>query len=43
VLDEEQKITRPKQIYLGHDAREYLSLDQRQEGGALETEVRGPL
>ena len=43
VLDDEQRITRPKQIYLGYDAREYVPLDHRREGGALETEVRGPL
>ena len=43
VLDEEQKITRPKQIYLGYDERRYVPLDQRRDGGALETEVLGPL
>jgi citrate synthase len=43
VLDEEQKITRPKQIYLGSDERRYVPLDQRRAGGALETEVLGPL
>jgi citrate synthase len=43
VLDEEQKITRPKQLYLGHDARDYVPLDDRRDGGSLETEVRGPL
>jgi len=43
LLDEEQKITRPKQIYLGYDERPYVPLDQRRDGGALETEVYGPL
>ena len=43
VLDEEQKITRPKQLYLGYDERPYVPLDQRRDGGALETEVSGPL
>jgi citrate synthase len=43
VTDEEQKITRPKQIYLGHDERPYVPLDQRRDGGALETEVVAPL
>jgi citrate synthase len=43
VTDEEQKIMRPKQIYLGHDERPYVPLDQRRDGGALETEVVGPL
>jgi citrate synthase len=43
VLDEEQKITRPKQIYTGYDERSYVPLDHRREGGALETEVSGPL
>jgi len=27
--DSEQKIARPRQVYLGSDQREYLSLDQR--------------
>ena len=43
LLDEEQKITRPKQLYMGHDERPYVPLDQRRDGGALETEVKGPL
>jgi citrate synthase len=43
VLDEEQKITRPKQLYVGHDERRYVPLDQRRDGGAQETEVSGPL
>jgi len=43
LLDEEQRIVRPKQIYLGHGERHYPPLDQRRDGGALETEVRGPL
>lgn len=33
VLDEEQKITRPKQIYIGYDERSYVPLDQRRDGG----------
>jgi citrate synthase len=43
VLDEEQKITRPKQVYIGYDERSYVPLDQRRDGGALEPEVSGPL
>jgi len=43
LLDEEQKITRPKQLYVGYDERPYVPLDQRRDGGALETEVSGPL
>jgi len=43
LLDEEQKITRPKQLYVGHDERRYVPLDQRRDGGALETEVSGSL
>jgi len=43
VTDEEQKIARPKQLYVGHDERAYVPLDQRRDGGALETEVYGPL
>jgi citrate synthase len=40
--DEEQKIIRPKQIYLGHDQRQYVPLDERRDAGPLEPEVRGP-
>jgi citrate synthase len=43
VTDEEQKITRPKQLYVGYDERDYVPLDQRREGGPQETEVSGPL
>jgi len=43
LLDEEQKITRPKQLYVGYGERAYVPLDQRRDGGALETEVSGPL
>ena len=43
VLDEEQKITRPKQLYVGYPERRYVPLDQRREGGEGETEVKGPL
>jgi citrate synthase len=43
VLDEEQKIARPKQIYTGAEERSYVPLDLRRDGGAVETEVSGPL
>ncbi len=43
VLDEEQRIARPTQLYVGHDERPYLPLDRRRDIGAQETEVRGPL
>jgi citrate synthase len=29
LLDEEQKIARPRQVYLGHDKREYVALSDR--------------
>jgi citrate synthase len=29
LLDAEQKISRPRQIYLGHDLRSYIPLDHR--------------
>jgi len=29
LLDPEQKIARPRQIYLGHDTRPYVPIDQR--------------
>ena len=41
--DEEQRIARPRQLYTGYDARNYVPLEQREERGADETEVRGPL
>ncbi|HXJ33192.1 MAG TPA: citrate synthase [Candidatus Eisenbacteria bacterium] len=43
LTDEEQRIARPKQIYTGADSRRYVPIEQREEGGAEETEVRGPL
>jgi citrate synthase len=43
VLDPEQKMTRPKQLYTGYGERTYVPLAEREDGGALETEVRGPL
>jgi len=30
--DEDQKIARPRQVYLGHRTRDYISIDQRQPG-----------
>jgi citrate synthase len=29
LLDPEQKIARPRQIYLGYDTRHYVPIDQR--------------
>lgn len=29
LLDEDQKIARPRQIYLGHETRDYVGIDQR--------------
>jgi citrate synthase len=43
LTDEEQRIARPKQIYTGHPERPYVPIEQREEVGAEETEVRGPL
>jgi len=45
LLDDEQKIVRPKQIYLGYDERHYVPLATRREveGVPHETEIRGPL
>jgi citrate synthase len=43
LTDEEQRIARPKQVYGGYDARRYVPIEQREERGAEETEVRGPL
>ncbi len=43
LLDEEQKITRPKQLYIGHDERAYVPLGQRRDGGAEENLVTGTL
>ncbi|HEY0386643.1 MAG TPA: citrate/2-methylcitrate synthase, partial [Pyrinomonadaceae bacterium] len=30
LLDAEQKIARPRQIYLGYDERDYVAIEQRQ-------------
>jgi citrate synthase len=30
LLDREQKIARPRQLYLGHEQRDYMSIDQRE-------------
>ncbi len=43
VLDEEQRISRPRQLYIGHGERPYPPLDTRRDVGPQETEVRGPL
>jgi citrate synthase len=43
VLDEEQRIARPKQLYIGHEQRSYPPLDTRRDVGAQETEITGPL
>jgi hypothetical protein len=29
LLDPEQKIARPRQIYLGHETRDYVLMDKR--------------
>ena len=29
LLDQDQRITRPRQLYVGADARDYVGLDQR--------------
>jgi citrate synthase len=41
--DEDMRIVRPKQIYVGAEPRSYTPLDQRPELGPRETEVHGPL
>jgi citrate synthase len=43
LLDEDQRIARPKQLYMGAEQRSYLPLDQRREVGPQETEIRGSL
>jgi citrate synthase len=44
LTDEEQRIALPKQLYVGHEERPYVSMEQRDEQtGQDETEVRGPL
>ena len=44
VLDEEQKISRPKQLYMGHEERPYAPLDMRRDIETQEeTEVHGPI
>ena len=39
VLDEEQKITRPRQIYLGEELRTYQSIDTRPKPQTLEQKM----
>ena len=39
LLDEEQKIARPRQIYLGYDERDYVPMEQR--GKSEETKAAG--
>jgi len=41
--DEDQKISRPRQLYIGHPKRRYVPLAERLEGGVPEDEVSGPL
>jgi citrate synthase len=43
LTDEEQRIARPKQVYTGCAERPYKPIEQREDIGAEETEVRGPL
>ena len=43
LTDEEQRIARPKQLYTGYAARSYVPIEQREDIGAEEIEVRGPL
>jgi citrate synthase len=44
LLDQDQKIVRPTQIYLGYDKRAYVPIEQRPEDSSvMETEMVGPL
>ena len=43
VLDPDQIVARPRQIYTGHPRRAYLPLDERSDEGMLETEILGSL
>ncbi len=42
MLDFDERIARPRQMYLGHDLRSYVPLDQRDDSSELETEISGP-
>jgi citrate synthase len=35
ITDPEQKIARPRQIYVGHDARDVVPMDKRTSGALL--------
>jgi citrate synthase len=35
LLDTEQKIARPRQVYLGHDERDYVDIEKREEQGSI--------
>ena len=39
LLDTEQKIARPRQIYLGHDIREYIMMGKRDETRKTKSEA----
>ncbi|MBM4269415.1 MAG: citrate synthase [Deltaproteobacteria bacterium] len=41
MLANDERIARPKQMYLGEEERSYVPLDQRDDAGQLETEIRG--
>ncbi|HWP67142.1 MAG TPA: citrate/2-methylcitrate synthase [Candidatus Limnocylindria bacterium] len=43
VVDPEQDVARPRQIYTGSAPRPYVPLEQRQQLGALETAIHGRL
>ncbi|MDG2303123.1 MAG: citrate synthase [Candidatus Binatia bacterium] len=42
MLENDERIARPRQMYLGEGERAYVPLDRRNDGGEGEPEIRGP-
>jgi citrate synthase len=43
VIDPEQDVARPRQVYTGSAPRPYVPVEQREQLGALETAIHGRL
>jgi hypothetical protein len=43
VIDPEQDVVRPRQLYTGAPARAYVPIERREQLGALETAIHGRL
>ena len=43
MLDEQQRLTRARQLYVGYPERAYVPIEERPGAGMRETEARAPL